>query len=177
MAYSSADGRRVFLAYRTVFTGPHAQIRKSRKVREVIEQHRGSFQSLISDFGFDKVADIVKTLLDQRIFESELRAKIAFPDLFQTSPARDVQRNESENDAAQSAAEALEELTSASEPGGLADDHKGDNIPEGKLPTYYLSQPRKDPDYRNQHYSPLQRLPRLYIPPTFRTRSNISSLQ
>jgi hypothetical protein len=134
MAYSSADGRRVFLAYRTVFTGPHAQIRRSKKVREVIEQHGGSFQPLIKDFGFDKVADIVKALLDQRVFESELKAKIVFPELFQTSPARDVQRNESENDAVRSAAEALEELTSASERGGLGDDHKDNNIPEGKLP-------------------------------------------
>jgi hypothetical protein len=133
MAYSSADCRRVFLAYRTVFTGPHAHIRKSRKVREVIEQHRGSFQTLIKDFGFDKVADIVKTLLDQRVFESELKAKIAFPELVQSSPARDLQRNESENDAARSVAEALEELTSASERGGLRDDHKDDEIPESKL--------------------------------------------
>jgi hypothetical protein len=134
MASSSADGRRVFLAYRTVFTGPHAHIRKSRKVREVIEQHRGSFQPLIKDFGFDKVADIVKTLLDQRVFESELKAKIAFPELFQSSPARDLQRNESENDAARSVAEALEELTFASERGGLVNDHKDDDIPESKLP-------------------------------------------
>ncbi|KAL5330312.1 hypothetical protein ACEPPN_003838 [Leptodophora sp. 'Broadleaf-Isolate-01'] len=115
MADSPADRRRVFLAYRTVFTGPHVHIRKPKKVREVIEQHQGSFQPLLRDFGFDKVAEIVKTLLDQRVFESELKAKIAFPELFQTSAARDVQRNESENDAARSVAEALEELTSASE--------------------------------------------------------------
>jgi hypothetical protein len=100
---TSADRRRVFLAYRTVFTGPQAQIRKSKKVREVIEQHRESFKPLIKDFGFNKVVDIVKTLLDQRVFESELKAKTAFPELFQTSPARNVQRNESENDAARSA--------------------------------------------------------------------------
>jgi hypothetical protein len=134
MAHSSADRRRVFLAYRTVFTGPHAQIRKSKKVREVIEQHKASFQPLLKDFGFDKVADIIKTLLDQRVFESELKAKIAFPELFQTSPARDVQRNESENDAARSVAEAVEELESASERGGLGDDQQDDNIPEGKSP-------------------------------------------
>jgi hypothetical protein len=133
MAHPPADARRVFLAYRTVFTGPHAQIRKSKKVREVIEQHSASFQPLLKDFGFDQVADIVKNLLDQRVFESELKAKIAFPELFQTSPARDVQRNESENDAARSVAEALEELTSASERGGPIDDQKDDNIPEGKF--------------------------------------------
>jgi Zn-dependent M16 (insulinase) family peptidase len=149
MAYSSVDGRRVFLAYRTVFTGPHAQIRKSKKVREVIEQHKESFKSLIRDFGFEKVADIVKTLLDQRVFESELKAKIAFPELFQTSPARDVQRNASENDAARSVAEALEELTSTSERGGLGDDHEDDNVPESKLPHILHITTRVDPDYLN----------------------------
>ena len=132
-----------------MFTGPHAQIRKSKKVREVIEQHKGSFEPLIKDFGFNKVVDIVKSLLDQRIFESELQAKIAFPELFQTSAARDVQRNTSENDAARSVAEALEELTSASERGGLGDDHEDDNIPDCTLPHLLVFTIRKDPDYLN----------------------------
>ncbi|RDL40953.1 uncharacterized protein BP5553_00932 [Venustampulla echinocandica] len=122
MAYSSADKRRVFLAYRTVFIGPHAQIRKSKKVKEVIEQHKNSFKPLIKDFGFDHVAEIVKYLLDQRVFESELRAKIAFPELFQTSQARDIQRTASENDAARSVAEALEELASTGERGEYEND-------------------------------------------------------
>jgi hypothetical protein len=123
MAYSSVDKRRVFLAYRTVFTGPNAHIRKSKKVREVIQQHRKSFEPLIKDFGFNKVVDIVKALLDQRVFESELKAKIAFPELFRSSPARDVQRNASENDAARSAAEALE----------VCNGHMDDIVPESKL--------------------------------------------
>ncbi|KAH8587971.1 hypothetical protein B0O99DRAFT_731242 [Bisporella sp. PMI_857] len=124
MAHSSADRRRVFLAYRTVFTGPQAHIRRTKKVREVIEQHRSSFKSLIQDFGLNKVVDIVKALLDQCVFESELKAKVIFPELFHTSPTRDVQRNESENDAARSAAEALEELALASERGGLGGDRE-----------------------------------------------------
>jgi hypothetical protein len=127
--------------------------------------------------GFDKVVDIVKTLLDQRVFKSELKAKIAFPELFQNSPARDVQRNGSENDAARSAAEALEELASASEHGGIGDHPEGNNISEGKLPWVLYITTREGPDYRNQHSNLLQRQSRLYIPPTFRIRSNILSLQ
>jgi hypothetical protein len=177
MSPSSAEWRRVFLAYRTVFTGPHAQIRKSKKIREVIEQHKGSFEPLIKDFGLNKVADIVKTLLDQQIFESELKAKIAFPELFQTSAARDIQRNTSENDAARSVAEALEELTSASERGELGDDHEDNHIPECKLRYIIKVTITKDLDYLNQHQSPLQRQPRLCILPIFRIRSNILSLQ
>jgi hypothetical protein len=134
MAHSLADRRRVFLAYRTVFTGPQAHLRKSKKVREVIQHHRNSFQQLITDFGFDKVVDIVKALLDQCIFESELKAKNAFPELFQTSPTRDVQRNESEDNAARSednaarsAAKVSEGLASAREHAELDDNHKNDN--------------------------------------------------
>lgn len=133
MASTSADRRRVFLAFRTVFTGPQAQIRRVKKVREAIEQHKASFQPLIKDFGLEKVVDIVKTLLDNCIFESEAKAKIAFPELFQSSPARDVQRNESENDAARSAAEALEEVESGSEGQGPGEDQQEEDVPEGML--------------------------------------------
>jgi hypothetical protein len=41
---------------------------------------------------FDKVADIVKALLDQRVFESELKAKIAFPELLHQHAMFDVTR-------------------------------------------------------------------------------------
>lgn len=51
-------------------------------------------------------------LLDNRIFESELRAKEKFPDLFLPSPVRDIQRAESEYHAVQSVAEALGEIKS-----------------------------------------------------------------
>ena len=133
MVHSSADKRRVFPPTVRYLPVPKAHIRKSKKVREVIEQHRISFKPLIKDFGLNKVVDIVKILLGQRVFESELKAKIAFPELFQTSPARDVLRNESENDVACSAAETLEELTSASERGGLGNDQEGDYLLESKF--------------------------------------------
>jgi hypothetical protein len=49
MAHSSADRRRVFLAYPNVFTGPLAHIRKSKKVREVLiyKRSRRSFCNVI----------------------------------------------------------------------------------------------------------------------------------
>jgi len=139
MAHSPADKRRVFLAYRTVFTGPSAHIRKSKKVREVIQQHKNSFQVLIKDVGFDNVLDILKTLLDQRVFESELKAKIVFPELFLSTPARDVQRNASENDAVRSVAEVLEELSSASERGEPCNDNTNDNVPRESVAAINLS--------------------------------------
>lgn len=87
-------------------------LRKSKKVREVVEKHKSSFRPLIKEFGNDKIIGILKELLAGRIFQSELRAKVEFPELFRSSPARDVQRTTSENDAARSEAEALEEIAS-----------------------------------------------------------------
>lgn len=113
--YSSSDKRRVYLACRTVFAGPNAQLRKPKKVRELIDVHRSAFSPLINDFGLDKVTEIILILLNGGIFQSELKAKIAFPELFRTTPSRDVLRAESENDAVRSEAEALEELLSAGE--------------------------------------------------------------
>ena len=120
--YSSADKRCVYLAYRTVFAGPNAQLRKHKKVREVIEAHQNAFRPLINDFGLEKIIEIVIILLNGRIFQSELEAKIAFPELFRTTPSRDVQRAETENDAVQSEAEALEDLLSTDDA-----DERGDN--------------------------------------------------
>jgi hypothetical protein len=137
MAHSSAERRRVFLAYRTVFTGQYAQIRKPKRIKEIVQQHRRSFGSLTEDFGLDKVVDIIKVLLDQCVFESELKAKIAFPELFQTSAARDIQRNASENDAARSATEALEEMISVNDEGELEDYHQDDTILRCKLPHFF----------------------------------------
>ena len=87
-------------------------LRKSKKVREVVEKHKSSFQPLIKEFGNDKIIGILKELLAGKIFQSELRAKVEFPELFRGSPARDAQRTTSENDAARSEAEALEEIAS-----------------------------------------------------------------
>jgi len=98
-----------------VFAGPNAQLRKHKKVREVIEVHQHNFKPLIKDLGFEKVFDTVIFLLNGRIFQSELKAKITFPELFRTTPIRDVQHAESEKDAVRSEAEALEDLLSTDE--------------------------------------------------------------
>jgi len=59
-----------------------------------------------------------------------LQAKITFPELFRSSPARDVQRSASEVDAARSEAEALEVLSSASEQGGAGMGDTVDDVPQ-----------------------------------------------
>lgn len=112
MAYSAVDRCRVYLACRPIFAGNNALLRKLKKIRELLLTHQKSIQPLIQDFSIEKVADIVKILLEKRIFQSDVKAKIEFPELFHSSPARDAQRATSENDAARSAAEVLEEVAS-----------------------------------------------------------------
>jgi len=112
ISHSSAENRRVFLAYRSLFSGPNANIRQARKIRSVVQEHASSFGPLLKDFGSEKTVEILKALLETRVFESDIQAKIAFPELFQITPARSVQRAASENEAARSEAEALEELVS-----------------------------------------------------------------
>ncbi|WYZ42167.1 hypothetical protein EsH8_V_001062 [Colletotrichum jinshuiense] len=96
---------------RAVFSGNDAQIRKLKKIREILEMNKGSLMPLFQDLGEAKLVDVVRQLLEARIFESTLRAKIEFPELFRTSPQRDAQREASEADAARSTAEALDEIT------------------------------------------------------------------
>jgi len=112
MQYPPADKRRVYLACRAIFAGNDAQLRKQKKIRELVGRHRSLLGPLLSDFGADKVHEILRVLLEGQIFQSELKAKVEFPELFVSSPVRDEQRAASENDAARSAAEALEEIES-----------------------------------------------------------------
>ncbi|KAF2094636.1 hypothetical protein NA57DRAFT_18840, partial [Rhizodiscina lignyota] len=85
------EKRRVYLACRAIFAGGNAQVRKAKKIRELVDEHKKALSPLIRDYGVDKVAAILKKLLEQGIFQFQVKAKIEFPELFQSSPARDVQ--------------------------------------------------------------------------------------
>ncbi|RYP34164.1 hypothetical protein DL767_004391 [Monosporascus sp. MG133] len=126
MAQQPVDKRRVYLACRGVFTGDKAHIRQLKKVRKVVEQHKASLRSLIQDLGEEKTIEAVRDLLERRIFESELRAKIEFPELFHSSPNQEIQREASEIDAARSAAEAINEIASVEEAEADTDGEAGE---------------------------------------------------
>lgn len=125
MARSAAE-RRVYLACRAIFTRQTALVRKQKKIRELVEQRRISLNPLVAELGVEGLVEVLKVLLDDRIFESELRAKEEFPELFPSSPVRDIQRAESENHAVQSVAEALEEIESLDQTGNtLEEENEG----------------------------------------------------
>lgn len=81
-----AQRRNVYLACRAIFTGQKAQFRRLRVVRKEVTRHLPPKHPLLEDPGTEKVIDIVRGLLEKHVFESELRAKQEFPELFQSSP-------------------------------------------------------------------------------------------
>ena len=105
----SSDLRRekVYVQCRPIFTGLNAELRRLKKITNLITKNNMQLRSLSNEIGMQNLIQIVSDLLHERIFESELRAKVAFPRLFAPSIARDVQRQESEAEAAQSTAELL----------------------------------------------------------------------
>jgi hypothetical protein len=82
MSDSTAESRRVFLTYRSLFSGDNANLRQAKKIRKLVNEHLSSFGVLIKNFGSAKTVDILKALLEFRVFESDIQAKIAFPELF-----------------------------------------------------------------------------------------------
>lgn len=77
----------------------------------MISQFPAIFKPLNKSFGDIVVVDVIWSLLDSGVFESELKAKLAFPELYQPSPARNLQHDASEQEAARSEAEALDEAS------------------------------------------------------------------
>ncbi|KAL8824418.1 MAG: hypothetical protein Q9191_005067 [Dirinaria sp. TL-2023a] len=115
---SKAERRRsIFLTARRVFVGSSAQIRDRKAIAAVVAQHGAIFQKLNESFGKESVIGVLLSLLDNGIFDSELKAKLAFPELFQVSAVRSLQHDASEQHAAQSEAEAFDRISLANENG------------------------------------------------------------
>lgn len=122
MSFSIHDQQRVFVAYRALFDGPNAQVRKSTAIQKVLtsgnigkaKRKDGNPSSIslsptVSSLGLSKVVAILKVLLERGIFASELKAKLAFPSLYMTSPEQDARHEASDAGAARTEAEAMQE--------------------------------------------------------------------
>ncbi|KAL2016470.1 hypothetical protein VTK56DRAFT_3491 [Thermocarpiscus australiensis] len=108
----SARKCRVYLLCRPISSGNNAHVRKAKKVKELMDRNRPLLLPLLQDVGEGEVVNILRELLNKRIFESELRAKVEFPDLFRSSIVRNAQRQASEIDASRSNAQLLDEIAS-----------------------------------------------------------------
>lgn len=128
-AIKEAEKRRVYLATRAIFTGEKAMLRRQSKIRNEITKRSVAMASLTKDMGLQKVLDISRELLEKRIFESNLKAKVEFPELFQSSLEQDAFREGSELDAARSMSEVLENIAETDGEG----ENAGVDMVEGDL--------------------------------------------
>lgn len=105
----------VYLSCMSLFRGENAKLRKLKGIKKILllKQNSPIIGSLKQSHSFEQICDVVKELLEQGIFESTIKAKLCFPNLFQISPDRTAQRAESEAEAARSEAEAIEEAISS----------------------------------------------------------------
>jgi len=103
--------RRVFLVARGIFTGEKAQIRDHKSLRNILNEHDKSFSSINHDLGSKMVRETIWSLLNDQVFESELKAKELLPELYEVSAVRDLQHVVSEKEAARSEAKALQDVS------------------------------------------------------------------
>ncbi|KAF5543315.1 hypothetical protein FMEXI_7095 [Fusarium mexicanum] len=82
------DERVIYQATKHVFTGKYAKIRDRGVARMSINNNlKGGtlVQQVVTDHGFDAVAQVVLKLLSEKVYESAAIARQRFPDLFELS--------------------------------------------------------------------------------------------
>ena len=103
--------RKVYVLGRSVFAGDLSSTRDRSAISKIVSQNRQHFAEAIQESNESSVLDILSNLLREGIFESELKAKLRFPGLFQPSPERSLQHEISEQAAEQSEHDALRVAT------------------------------------------------------------------
>lgn len=115
MSYSTAEKQRVFLACRPIFTGPQANLRKLKTIQKRIEDHEVRVRPMLPEYNLKRTAMIAKDLLQREVFKFDMKARVEFPELYVSSPAREVQHDAFEDEAARSVAEILDDIVSTYE--------------------------------------------------------------
>ena len=125
MGKNPPDERLIYLALKNTFKGADAQVRKPKKIRELIQKQQQSrdVRDLVQAHNLDNVCNVAKVLLDQQIFESTLKAKIRFPEVFEVSPAQSAERSASEEEAARTEADAIKVAAEGPSGAVLSEDH------------------------------------------------------
>jgi hypothetical protein len=112
MAKSIPDERLVYLALKGVLQGQDVHIRREKTVRKIIQkqQNHDDIKYLIREYSIDSLCQTAKALLRDQIFESTLKAKIRFPEVFEVSPNQTAERAMSEDEAAKSEDAAIQSV-------------------------------------------------------------------
>ena len=134
----SPDGRLVYLHCSSIFSGANGQVRRPKKILELLKKHKTSIKMLTREFTLPAISAVAKELLEEQIFESLPRARLRYPELFQPSETREAERAASEAEVLRVEAEAAQDIVLTSDDEGrdeCLDREQGEQRaePEGKL--------------------------------------------
>lgn len=110
-AKNVADERVVYLAFNTIFQGKDSQIRKLKSIRGLVSKHtqQPPVAQLLEAYDEQVIYEQLQKLLVGQVFESTVKAKCEFPELFEVSEAQSAERAISEAEAVEDHEKAVEE--------------------------------------------------------------------
>lgn len=111
MAGNDPDERLVYLACQHIFRDSNSQVRKLKTVKGLIEQNKTALADILREYNVDRTSNVAKKLLENRVFDSTLEAKIRFPELFDVSPTQSAEREASEAEAARDEANTVQKIS------------------------------------------------------------------
>jgi hypothetical protein len=122
----------VYLTLQGVFVGEDSHIRKRKAIRNTIRKHHtnAEIRALTLKYNIDTISTMAKTLLEDQIFASKAKAKLRFPDIFEspttksttlkpavaTSSATAIQPTVTSSDTASSSAAAAQHAVGVDSP-------------------------------------------------------------
>jgi len=126
MTKNSPDERLVYLALRGILQGENAGLRKLKKVKKIVEkyQNQADIKNLAREFKLESICQVAVDLLKDRVFESTLRAKARFPEVFEVSPTQTAKRAISESEAAKHEDAAISSVVQGQQQQQQAPGHK-----------------------------------------------------
>jgi len=122
MIPTKVERQRVYLAYRKLFTGKNARVRKKKAILRIVQASPTS-EPLDEQHLKQKTIPILRSLLNDRVFEIEEAAKIDFPEVW-TTPREENKIGETSMKATASS-RASAELNGATSNPGVAPTPRG----------------------------------------------------
>lgn len=103
------DERVVYLGLKNIFKGQKAEVRQLHAIQRLVTKHQNhaEVKDLIREHDIASVCSVARTLLTEQIFESTLKAKLRFPEVFDVSPTQSAEREASEAEAAKNESDAI----------------------------------------------------------------------
>ncbi|KAJ5640355.1 uncharacterized protein N7484_008217 [Penicillium longicatenatum] len=120
MVQSDPDERLIYLACQNIFRGAYSQVRKLKTVKGLIRQNELALTDILREYDINRTSTVAKKLLESEVFDSTLKARIRFPELFDVSPTQSAEREASEAEVARDEANTVKEISDREASIGMA---------------------------------------------------------